>query len=51
MPSYAAGGEPSSKLISRSPPSHYVWDNCTVVSKDGDLPAVPGLSVENWATS
>ena len=24
--------------------------NCTVVSKDTDLPAVPGLSVENWAT-
>jgi len=24
--------------------------NCTVVSKDGDLSAVPGLSVENWAT-
>ncbi len=23
--------------------------NCTVVSKDGDLSAVPGLSVENWA--
>ncbi len=25
--------------------------NCTVVSKDSDLAAVPGLSVENWATS
>ena len=25
--------------------------NCTVVSKDSDLPDVPGLSVENWATS
>jgi tRNA(fMet)-specific endonuclease VapC len=24
--------------------------NCTVVSKDSDLPAMPGLSVENWAT-
>ncbi len=24
--------------------------NCTVVSKDGDLSAVPGLNVENWAT-
>jgi tRNA(fMet)-specific endonuclease VapC len=24
--------------------------NCTVVSKDSDLSAVPGLSVENWAT-
>ena len=24
--------------------------NCTVVSKDGDLSAVPGLTVENWAT-
>jgi tRNA(fMet)-specific endonuclease VapC len=23
--------------------------NCTVVSKDSDLAAVPGLSVENWA--
>lgn len=23
--------------------------NCTVVSSDSDLPAVPGLSVENWA--
>ncbi len=25
-------------------------DNCTVVSKDSDLPVVPGLTVENWAT-
>jgi tRNA(fMet)-specific endonuclease VapC len=25
--------------------------NCTVVSKDSDLSAVPGLSVENWAAS
>jgi tRNA(fMet)-specific endonuclease VapC len=25
--------------------------NCTVVSKDSDLPDVPGLSVENWATT
>jgi tRNA(fMet)-specific endonuclease VapC len=25
--------------------------NCTVVSKDSDLSAVPGLSVENWATA
>ncbi len=24
--------------------------NCTVVSKDSDLSAVPGLRVENWAT-
>lgn len=24
--------------------------NCTVVSKDSDLSAVPGLSVENWAS-
>ena len=23
--------------------------NCTVVTDDTDLPAVPGLSVENWA--
>jgi tRNA(fMet)-specific endonuclease VapC len=23
--------------------------NCTVISKDSDLTAVPGLSVENWA--
>jgi len=23
--------------------------NCTVVSADSDLPAVPGLTVENWA--
>lgn len=23
--------------------------SCTVVSKDGDLAAVPGLAVENWA--
>lgn len=23
--------------------------NCTVVSKDSDLSAVPGLAVENWA--
>jgi tRNA(fMet)-specific endonuclease VapC len=25
--------------------------DCTVVSKDSDLSAVPGLSVENWATA
>src|SRR5262249_9576105 len=24
--------------------------NCTVVSKDSDLAAVPGLTVENWAS-
>ncbi len=24
--------------------------NCTVVSTDGDLAAVPGLTVENWAS-
>ena len=24
--------------------------NCTVVSDDTNLPAVPGLAVENWAT-
>jgi tRNA(fMet)-specific endonuclease VapC len=24
--------------------------NCTVVSADSDLAAVPGLTVENWAT-
>ena len=24
--------------------------NCTVVSADSDLSAVPGLTVENWAT-
>jgi tRNA(fMet)-specific endonuclease VapC len=24
--------------------------NCTVVTTDSDLAAVPGLSVENWAT-
>jgi tRNA(fMet)-specific endonuclease VapC len=24
--------------------------NCMVVSADGDLAAVPGLAVENWAT-
>jgi tRNA(fMet)-specific endonuclease VapC len=23
--------------------------NCTVVSKDSDLAAVPGLEVENWS--
>jgi tRNA(fMet)-specific endonuclease VapC len=23
--------------------------NCTVVSKDTDLAAIPGLTVENWA--
>lgn len=25
--------------------------NCTVVSTDGDLSSVPGLTVENWAAS
>ena len=24
--------------------------NCTVVSTDSDLTAIPGLTVENWAT-
>ena len=24
--------------------------NCTVVTTDGDLSAVPGLTVENWAS-
>lgn len=24
--------------------------NCTVVSSDGDLAVIPGLTVENWAT-
>jgi len=24
--------------------------NCTVVTTDSDLSAIPGLSVENWAT-
>jgi tRNA(fMet)-specific endonuclease VapC len=28
----------------------FALGNCTVVSKDGDLSAVPGLHVENWAT-
>jgi tRNA(fMet)-specific endonuclease VapC len=28
----------------------FALGNCTVVSKDGDLSAVPGLQVENWAT-
>ncbi len=27
-----------------------VLGDCTVVTKDSDLAAVPGLSVENWAT-
>ena len=25
--------------------------NCTVVTADGDLSAIPGLAVENWATA
>jgi tRNA(fMet)-specific endonuclease VapC len=29
----------------------FALGNCTVVSKDGDLSAVPGLQVENWATA
>jgi tRNA(fMet)-specific endonuclease VapC len=28
----------------------FALGNCTVVTKDGDLSAVPGLQVENWAT-
>lgn len=28
----------------------FALGNCTVVSSDSDLAAVPGLSVENWAT-
>ena len=27
----------------------FAFGNCTVVTKDTDLSAVPGLSVENWA--
>ncbi len=27
----------------------FALGNCTVVSKDTDLPAIPGLKVENWA--
>ena len=29
----------------------FALGNCTVVSKDGDLSAVPGLQVENWANA
>ncbi len=29
----------------------FTLGDCTVVSKDSDLSAVPGLSVENWATT
>ena len=29
----------------------FALGNCTVVSKDSDLSAIPGLDVENWATS
>ena len=29
----------------------FALGNCTVVGKDGDLSAVPGLQVENWATA
>lgn len=25
--------------------------NCTIITSDTDLPAVPGLNVENWAAS
>ena len=28
----------------------FALGNCTVVTKDGDLSAVSGLRVENWAT-
>ena len=27
------------------------FGDCTVVSKDTDLAAIPGLKVENWAES
>jgi hypothetical protein len=27
----------------------FVLGDCTVVSGDGDLNAVPGLTVENWS--
>ena len=29
----------------------FALGNCTVVTKDGDLSAVPGLQLENWATT
>ena len=29
----------------------FALGNCTVVTKDSDLSAVPGLQVENWATA
>jgi hypothetical protein len=33
------------------PDDKTLMGNCTVVSKDGDLSAVPGSRVENWATA
>ncbi len=29
----------------------FALGDCTVVSKDTDLAAIPGLKVENWAES
>jgi tRNA(fMet)-specific endonuclease VapC len=29
----------------------FTLGNCSVVTKDGDLSAVSGLQVENWATA
>jgi tRNA(fMet)-specific endonuclease VapC len=29
----------------------FALGNCTVVTKDGNLSAVPGLQLENWATT
>ncbi|MGO9462980.1 MAG: type II toxin-antitoxin system VapC family toxin [Isosphaeraceae bacterium] len=29
----------------------FALGNCSVVTKDGDLSAVPGLQLENWATA
>jgi predicted nucleic acid-binding protein len=29
----------------------FALGNCTVITKDGDVSAVPGLQVENWATA
>jgi hypothetical protein len=28
----------------------FTLGNCTVVTKDSDLAAVPGLTVENWSS-
>lgn len=42
-------GRPVQQVDMMIAASAFALGNCTVVSADSDLRAVPGLTVENWA--